>query len=184
MDKKRVIIIAFFVLVTFLLFGQEETGYQQSGTIFSLKLTPSFEIPIGTDRDIFNYGGGVDLSAVLQPAGQSLVYFSSDLSYSFIPTQKADLSVSRFSLGAGAGLNFGLIGNLSLFANTRAGYYYGFLNDGSGTSQGNPFVSAGLGLAYQFTKRISLGVGASYNSYLGFYNNWSISLGTAFRLSS
>ncbi len=171
MAKNRVILIAFFVLVPFLLFSQEKTGYQQGGSSFSLKLSPRFEIPIGGDKDIFNYGGGVDLSAVLQPAGQSLVYFSSDLSYSFIPTQKADLSVSRFSLGAGAGLNFGLIGNLSLLANTKAGYYYGFLNDGSGTSQGNPFVSVGLGLAYQLTKRTSLGIEASYNSYLDFHNN-------------
>ncbi len=123
------------------------------------------------------------MSAIFQPAGQSLVFFSGDLGYSFIPTKKADLSLSRLSLGGGAGLNFGLISDLSLFAHTKAGYYYGFLNDGSGTSAGNPFVSAGLGLAYQLTKRISLGIETSYNSFLDFYNNWTISLGTSFRLS-
>ena len=71
----------------------------------------------------------------------------------------------------------------NLFAHTIAGYYYGVLHDGSGTGGGNPFISPGFGLTFDISDRHSLGVEAAYNGFLDFYNNWSISLGTAVHFS-
>ncbi|MBA7606039.1 hypothetical protein ES703_13177 [subsurface metagenome] len=147
-------------------------------------LTPGFEIPSGIDREVFRYGAAVDLSFSLQPEGRSPVFFSTDLGYGYIFTEIKELTASRISLGAGPGLNLPLFGNLSFLAQTRFGYYFGYLNDGSAAVVFNPFTSAGCGLAYRLTRRLGVELNASYRSFLDFQNMWNISLGTSFRFGS
>ena len=76
--KNRICIIAvLFMLVCLSVPGQD------SGRL-SFTLTPGGTLPIGKSTHYFKLGGGVELSAGLDLASFSLLFFKADLGYTYL----------------------------------------------------------------------------------------------------
>ncbi len=172
---KIIIFLLFILLLTATLLYAERSD----PSYFSLNITPGLNFPIGADTDIFNLGGGVELSGEYRLPSRPLFFFSGNIGYNLQPVV-FETSLSVLSFGAGAGINHDLSKRFYLKGYTSGGYYYSFLNDGTGPKGGNPFVLAASGIHLLITPSISVGLGGSYTNYIGLYNGIGISLGTAF----
>ena len=104
--------------------------------------------------------GPVYMSFVEERSGmfrEPHLFLLGDLGYSFLPI-KAETSLSVFSVGAGGGISFNFGKKIITKVFMSGGYYYGFLNDGTGPGGNNPYVLGGADFHYFITPKISLGV--------------------------
>ncbi len=106
MKNRIAILIVLFMLVSLIASGQD-IG------LLSFTLTPGGAFPIGESSSCFKLGGGAGLSAGLELASFSLLFFKADLGYSYLPIE-TEYGVSLISAGIGAGRNFKLIDRLSI----------------------------------------------------------------------
>ncbi len=145
----------------------------------TLQLQPAVDIPIGTNSDLYTVGGAVDVSVEYRFPG-SLFSFMGGAEYCYTPTQGAQsLSLSAARLGAGVHLPISQV--FSLYANAAAGYYFATFNDLS-LWDTYPYLSAGLGLQFQFGPWFALTAGAQYKAYLGLWQGLSAGIGTSIGL--
>ena len=156
-------------------------SYSEGNNSLSFTLAPGVNFPIGESRSYFKFGGGIGLSTEYRLSFPPPLSFKADLGYSYIPIRTKD-ALSIFSFGGGAGLNFTPIKKLMISAYGTGGYYYGILNDGSGESGGNLYLSAGGGVHYSIIPAISLGVGLYYLNYFYLYNGLGLSMGVAYHI--
>ncbi len=177
--------VAVFLISSFITYSQENKPKRDSSSFISLHLTPGLDIPLGESADYFKLGGSLGLSGEYAFSNQPMFFISGGMDYNLAPIQ-AEKSLSILAGGVGGGIYYDLSPRLSLKASVSGGYYYGFFNKSDEvttsdtTSGGCPFISGGLGVSYLLTPSISLGLGASYKSYLGLFNGVRVLLGTSY----
>jgi hypothetical protein len=167
-------------------FGEVPGASKPTPPLLSFTLSPAFNVPLGSDADLFSFGGGGQLTAEYRMPFMPLFFLDGGLAYSWVPN-KLSTNLSSFSLvtgDLGAGVRLDFLDRLSLRVFASGGYFYAFANDGSGLSGGNPFVSGGADLSWSLMPTLSLGLGASYRYCFGLYNDLSVFLGASYILSS
>ncbi len=148
----------------------------------SLTLTPEASIPLGDERDDFKFGGGVLIRGEYKlPYRKPHLFLLGDVGYSLLPI-KAETSLSILTIGTGGGVSFDLGERIFTKAFMSGGFFYGFLNDGTGPSGSNPYILGGANIGYFITPKISIGAGLNYNNYFGLYNNLGITIGSSYHI--
>ena len=167
---------------TVLMLAASVGGFAQSPSPLSIALVPSFSVPMGTDGNLFTFGGGGKLLGEYRMPFLPVLFAGAEAGYSYVPL-KAVTSMSLFSGGAVVGARFDFLSNFSFRITAGGGYFYASLNDGSGTGS-NPFFSAGADLSWTFVPALSLGLGAAYRDYFGLYNDVAVTLGLSYNFPS
>jgi tetratricopeptide (TPR) repeat protein len=178
MRRASSVLLFFFLAVG--LFGQqsEEFGYI-SDPYLSFKLTPGGFIPLASSSDLLKAGGGLEAGAEYRLL--PFLYATAGFGYNLLPVRsKTREVVSLFALGTGAALNFEVAPDLHTGAYARGGYYYGFLSGGDPSGSGNPFFQGGVYASYRLLPNLSLGIDASYRSFLGFTSDLAVALGVSY----
>jgi hypothetical protein len=135
-------------------------------SVFSLKLTPSFTIPLGEDFTYFNVGGGADIYGEYKLPFFPLVVINLGGGYHYISLQnESKVFLSTASVETGAGVNWEFMKNMSLGFSAGGGYAYCFLNDSEGSAAGYPFISTKLDFSYRLIPPLSVGIGTHYKLY-------------------
>jgi len=159
-------------------FGQTQSTEKSPSSLLSVTLTPSMSIPLGGDNALYAFGGGAEFSAAYRIPFLPLLFLGGSLGYSFVPL-KAVTSLSLLGGGLDAGVHIDVGNRLSIRAFGTGGYFYAFLNDGTGRSGANPFVSGGADITYTLFPGFSARVGAAYRNHIGLYNDLSMFLGAS-----
>jgi len=171
MRKQWLLVLLILFIAVCPVFGQS-----MFNSLLSLKIAPGFNVPLGTDSDLFklNYGGKIsgEISMPFFP----ILYASVDVGYNYVPLRTDVTDLSLMAFGGGIGFDFNPIPILSIRAFARGGYYYGFLHNGADAG-GYPFVDGGLGAYVLFSPRVGLGVDGGYRQYLGLESELFINLG-------
>jgi tetratricopeptide (TPR) repeat protein len=156
----------------------------QGPSLFSLSLNPGFAVPMLGDANFFNMGGAGDLSAELRMPFFPLLYVGADFGYTYSPLRRND-TLSILSGGLQVGLDWDIVPRiLTLKVFGEGGYFYGFLNDGSGTSGSNPVAMGGLGLSVNVSPAVSIGVAGTYRYFFGLYNDVALAIGTSYHFGA
>ena len=145
-----------------------------------LRLMPGMHLPIGRDRDEYEIGTGADLTGelIFQAIPLSL---NLGASYQLSPIQ-ANLSLSILAAGAGAGVCFYPLPNLSVRGYARSGLIYSFINE-EDVSGAGAFFEGGAGFSYLLSRRVGMGIDASYRNLFGLYQGLSCALGISYLLA-
>ncbi len=160
-------------------FGQTEPVSTASPSLFSLGFAPGIGLPFGRDVGVFTMLGWADVSASYRMPFMPLIFAGIDVGYSYAPLA-AVTSVSIISAGLEAGLHIDLFDPLKIRIFGGGGYFFALLNDGSVPGEGNPFSSAGMSVSYGVLPSIDIGLGVSYRSFFGLYDDVSIFLGASY----
>ena len=134
--KKKVLCICLLLLISFFPALSEEPA-----SMFSLRLTPGLNIPLGRDTDLVRLGGGGFVSGEMRMPFLPVLYAGVDIGYNYLPLY-TDTNLSLLAFGAGTGFDIPLMPWMNLRVFGRGGYFYGLLHDAS-EKGGNPFVSGG-----------------------------------------
>ena len=176
-----------FVLAVLCTLHTAPFGFGQSQRaptpLLSFGVTPSFSIPVGRDTQLFTYGGGANVDAEYRLPFLPLVYVGGTAGFSYVPL-KAVSSISLAYGGVSAGIHLDLFEGLAVHAGGTCGYFYGFLNDGSGNGGGNPVFTAGADLRWTFVPALSLGAGARYRVFAGLSSDVAATLGITYNVSA
>jgi tetratricopeptide (TPR) repeat protein len=179
-------VFAVFLLALFLhggAWGQQPNSGGNTSSPFSLTLTPRFTIPLGRDTALYTFGGGADLKAEYRLPSLPILFIGGGIGYSFVPLQ-AVTSVSLFDVGLAAGLRYDLLPHLSLRVFGSGGYFYAFMNDGTGRGGANPVAAGGTDISYTIIPALGIGLGATYRYYFGLYNDLAVTLGMTYRFAA
>jgi tetratricopeptide (TPR) repeat protein len=152
---------------------------QQGTSPLSFSVTPGVSIPVGADASFFTMGAGVDISGEYAFPFLPFLFARGDLGYTYAPAQRLT-SMSVMDLSGGVGAKWEIVPSLVLKAYARAGYFYGFVNDGSGRSGGSGLAAANLGLSYRLLPGLALGVEGSYRMFFGLLNDVTVTLAAAY----
>ncbi len=183
MRKRRFAVGVMVWLVLGSAWAQQNGPGAADTSFFSLSLVPHFTMPLGRDTTVYAPGGGADLNAEYRLPSLPILFVGGGLGYSFVPLQ-AVTSISLMDAGLAAGLHYDLMPSLSLRAFASGGYFYAFINDGTGRGGGNPVASGGVDLSYSLTPELGIGVGAAYRYYFGLYNDLAVTLGVSYNFQS
>ena len=156
----------------------------EEAEIFSLHISPGLTVPVGTNSGLFKLGGGAMLTGDFAMPFFQPLRFTADIGYNLVPINNGADSLSILSFGAGTGLRFGVLPWLALYAYGRGGYFYGVINDGSGSGGGNPWLHGGGGVSFRVLPFLSVGVEGAYRHYFGLYSDTAITLGTTLHFSA
>jgi tetratricopeptide (TPR) repeat protein len=157
---------------------------QQGPSLFSLSFSPAFALPMFGDANYYDMGGTGNLSAELRLPFFPLFYVGADFGYTYSPLRRND-TLSILSGGVQVGLDWEIVPRilaLKLFG--EGGYFYGFLNDGSGSSGSNPVAMGGLGLSLNVSPAVSIGVAGTYRDFFGLYNDVALAIGTSYHFGA
>jgi tetratricopeptide (TPR) repeat protein len=133
---------------------------------FSLRVAPSFAIPVGESTSLFTPGGGAALCAELGLTESALGFLSARLEYELSPFQASrTLSLASAELGGGLGLVV-VPRWLTLRLLASGGGALGVINE-TGFSGFVPCFTAGLDAQVMVSPQVSIGLGAAYRNYLG-----------------
>ena len=169
----RIIIIGFIVFAGVLI-----TTPAEEVELFSLNVSPGITIPVGARSDLYTVGGGALISGSFAMPFFQPLRFTADAGYNLVPIANDEDSLSLLTFGGGAGLSFDLLPWLALYAYGKGGYFYAFLNNGSGNSGANPWIHGGGGVSFRVLPFLSVGIEGAYRHYFGLYSDTGITLGT------
>jgi tetratricopeptide (TPR) repeat protein len=161
--------LAFAVLLAAVTPGVFAQGEAVKSTPFSLAVQPGFSVPVAGDGEFFASGLSLAVSGRYALPVYPRAGVGASLAYSLAPLDEVT-GLSLVSAAAEAGLQWPLTAKVSLDGRLQAGYYFGFLNDGSGAGN-HPYAGAGLGASWKLRPALAVGVGASYRNFLGLYND-------------
>jgi tetratricopeptide (TPR) repeat protein len=158
-----------------------------SASLFSLRVTPSFHIPLGGIAEYYSLGIGGMLSAEYRLPFLPFLYIGGDAGYNFIDT-KADVFLSTVYADLLVGGLFRLRNKLHLHAYASGGYYYGFLSSTPlvpGTiSTWNPKFSANIGVNFYVLPILNMRAEVGYTFFIGSYHGLQASIGTSFHFGA
>jgi hypothetical protein len=163
-----------------------------AGELPSISFIPGIEMPIETDKRLFEPIGGTGSLSLLVPVAP-LPFLSAlaDVGYTFAPV-RAETSLSLLSVGVGADLGFEATPQLIVHGNAVAGGFFGLFNaalvDPTGAlydpqSGFGFYASAGAGVTFYITPLFSLDLSGAYYRYAGLSQGMRVRLGTALHLS-
>jgi tetratricopeptide (TPR) repeat protein len=175
MVKKSMAISALLILLSLAAFPESPPA---PPSLFSLSLTPDFSLPLGRDTSLFSLGAGAQLAAEYRMPFLPLFFVGGEAGFSFVPVQAAT-SMSLLSGGITTGVRFDVLENVALKVTAAGGYFFGSLNNGSGSGS-NPFASIGVDVGWQFMPSLSAGLGAAYRNFFGLYNDMAVSVGISY----
>ena len=164
------------LVISMAAFGQ--TYAKPSPSLFSLTFSPALYIPVGRAMGVLTLGGGADLSAAYRMPFLPLLFVGGRVGYSFMPLMQAT-SLSIVNGGLDAGVHIDIMDHVSMRVFSTLGYFYGFLNDGSGGGA-NPFVAVGENLSCEILPALHLGLGFAYRSFFGLHNDLLINMGASY----
>jgi hypothetical protein len=158
---------------------------QSANTSVTLTLTPGVTVPLGADASYFTPGGSCTLAGAMALPFLRQLTAGVEVGYGLAPLSAASVSLANSLNTLSGGLVIGyradVIPGLTLFAEGKGGYFYGFLT-GRSSSGGNPYFGAGAGISYQILPTLGLGAGVAYRNLLGLSNDLLVSVGTSLRL--
>ncbi len=147
---------------------------------FSVELSPSFELPLGSSGAVFGYGGSgaVAFRLGLGNSGARFVPIVGDLiGYSYVPLQ-IPKTLSVFSDSLLAGVQVKIVGPIFLAARAGAGYFYTIFNDHNiSASGGGPIFTGAAGVELLLTPNFAMGLRGEYRYYYGLTQTVAASLG-------
>jgi tetratricopeptide (TPR) repeat protein len=174
------------ILVIALAAAASAAGAQEKST-FSLELQPQLSLPVGRDVGVFTLGGGGSLFARYVPPGLSFLGIQAGAGFGLVPVSVAPgktISAATMNLlwpWAGVEFRYSPMPWLRLSAYASGGYYFANLNVAVLNDAGsNPVAAGGLGVDFQLSRTISIGVGAEYRDFLGLYNDIAFRIGTSY----
>jgi tetratricopeptide (TPR) repeat protein len=184
--KKVLLLVIALAAMTTASAGAEDPRHDPP-PLFSLGVWPV--VPVGSilsaDFD-FGLNTGVRLGAEyvlpffpwLFAAGGLEYGYSSAVSYYGTP-----LSISLLTGTLGLGLRLPIAEWLTLRVLAQGGYYYGFLNQtGVTDGSGNPYFSAGLGLAFNAGRLFTFEIASGYYVRANLQQNLQVSLGAIYNI--
>jgi len=180
--KKKHLFLCLALLVPFYAFCQDDPRdpkLQNPSVVLSVN--PLFNIPLGSDRNYYRLGGGLELGVAYPFLESPKLSVTAGLGYFLAPLQ-VDITMSMLPFDAGLRVDRELSQNLTGSAYIRGGYALGFLSKGGG-SGGAGLASVGGDLALRLGPALSLGVGLAYRNFIGLYNDLSVSLVSFFHLT-
>ncbi len=163
--KRLLIVVLLCAAGVFPAFTQQEHQ-------LSVYAAPYGTIPIGSSAEVFNFGGGGEVSVSFLPSFLPLLGVQAGGIFTALPLESQQSSI--WSLAGFGGLVFRmpLSERLSLVASGRAGYYYwgpvGW--DSGGANGGGLFLGAGAGAFFRIAGPLTLGAEVSYNLYSNLFN--------------
>jgi hypothetical protein len=147
----------------------------------SLAVNPGILIPLGEDADYFKVGGNVSITGAFSLPFLPLLFIPIQGGYSILPVY-FDTTLSALSIGTGVGIGYNVLPKLNVRGWATGGYFYSFLNDRSGPSGGNPYISVGAGALLPVGRSLSMGLNASYTNYLGLYSGFGIAFSATYHM--
>ncbi len=173
MKKIFITCLGILLLCTPLVFSQA------TNSPLSLLVKPGLSVPVGEDADIYKLGGGgtITLDYLLMP------YLSLGLQtgYDFLPVDTLPVfeprSLSIAHLGLQAGTSIEPLKDLTAAAYAGGGWYYGVTNQDTEQNDTNPYLYSGVGISYRLMPGFSIGLEASYRSFLGLAQDLMLHLG-------
>jgi tetratricopeptide (TPR) repeat protein len=175
MSRRIAVIIILISVITVAASAQETVG----PSLFNLSFAPALSIPMVGDNTTFDMGAAGDLRARMTLPFLPYFFVGADLSYTFSPLRRND-TLSLLSGGVELGLAWQMIpGVLTLSAYGGGGYFYGFLNSGTGNGN-NPEVTGGAGLSLNLSPAFSIGLAGTYRCFFGLYNDVAVAVGTSY----
>ena len=149
-------------------------------TGFALRLVPGVTLPIADSADYFTLGASVDFLADYRLPALPLIGVRLGLGYQFLPIWTGD-SAQLLSIAAGPtfSVDLGSFFESSIYG--IAGYYRGFLVDGSGISGGNAYLQGGVRASFEVTPKVLIELDLNYRNNLQFSQSVSASLGASYR---
>ena len=180
-------LIYYFIFIT-LLTVTAETAEKKTIGYFSAEVVPSGLAPIGSSRDLFGIGGGVNASLSWMFGSNGYSGIEAGGRYSYLPLKTQD-SIWAFAAYGGPLFRIPLTEKLSLMPHGGAGYYFWKSNGWNDDYSGSSFMArAGLSAQLLLGEHFSLRTGASYEYYNQLYNGLSLDLffrlGTPVRTSA
>jgi tetratricopeptide (TPR) repeat protein len=151
----------------------------QKAAPLSLLVRPGLSLPIGEDTEIYDMGGGGDITLRYD----ILPFLSAGLiaGYSYIPVKTLPVfdprTLSIAYGGLDVGVMFNILKNLNFGIFAGGGYYYGFMNEDTVNSANNPFIHAGAAISYRLIPSFSIGVEGSYRNFLGLAQDMMVHIG-------
>lgn len=154
---------------------------------YSFSVSPSLDIPIAGDRDLFGVGGGATARATMRLAEMPMVYPLAEIGYRFA-TVEADTGLHAVSAGVGSALRFYLQPRFAAVGSLSGGYELAFLQptifSDETESGGSGYVDAFAGVTYEISPRIGVTGGLSYRNRLGLSQAISVGAQLSYHLPS
>ncbi|MCF7929352.1 MAG: tetratricopeptide repeat protein [Spirochaetales bacterium] len=183
--KKFLLILVSLVLLG----GFAPSIFAQSDPSIGLFATPEVRFPIGDKAANYKTGIGGRIVGLWGLPSLSWLSPTVDTSFAFIPLElgeesffsSTNLSLVRGGLGAQA--TFKANERFSFYSRAHASGYYAALGGDTSGSAGGFAYGGGGGMGFLLSPRIALELAAGYTSYLGLYDDVSLSIGTTIRLT-
>jgi tetratricopeptide (TPR) repeat protein len=186
---KRAVIFITLVAAMPMIMAQAAPQSTEPSPLVSLGVWPFWSVPnpFGTGNDLsFGQGAGARLAAEYVLPLLPLAFAAGGLEYGytgFISSYGTGYSLSILSASLGLGIRVPIADWLTLRVLASGGYYYGFLNHtGITDGGGNPFLSAGLGVAFNLGPLFSLELSQSYSWHYNLRQSIQIGLGAIYHV--
>jgi tetratricopeptide (TPR) repeat protein len=137
------------------------TGSLTFAQSFTVTVLPTLEIPLAASADLYTAGGGVDITGIYSLGEMNGLRFSGAAGYRMLPSL-GSTNLSVFSLTGGLGYQHEVLSRLLVFADARAGVYYGLFGD---TGAMDLLAATEIGLVFSMSSAFQLGAGASLAGY-------------------
>jgi len=185
--RRQILLTAVFLLgvLTVLVNAQTVlTETRQPLDSFTVAVSPAGFVPVGTDADLFSFGGGANASFSWRLSSVPSLTAGGGAGYLFLPGAIPDSSVSAGHISLLAGLNHQFSRRFSARFTGEAGWFFAALNGGGAPPGSNPFGGGILSFGYDPSKSLGLGVDLGYRSYAGLSSGVSFGLFLKFKSES
>lgn len=173
--KKR-----FLIIVVVCLFVVARTWGEPASRSF-VAIQGGLCLPMGQYESLYGTGASAELFG--QYGLGSAAALRGTFSYTGVPVGGDDI-FSLLSVGAGPTIGFDVLRWLRLEARGMGGYYYASLMSDSAVYGYNPCWEGGLAMTARLTPSFSVGLDASYRSFISFTDDLKFSANATLRLGS
>jgi len=171
--------------------ASDEVGFRERAelgtSMFGVTVSPSLDIPVAGDGELFGFGGGAVVRGQTRLADLPMLYPYVELGHRYATVQ-ADTGLHIASAGAGASVRFDLTPRIAAVSSLSSGYAHAFLlptifseeiEDG-----GSGYLDVSAGLAYEISPQIGVSASAAYRNLFGLSQSLSIGAQLTFHLRS
>jgi tetratricopeptide (TPR) repeat protein len=175
------------IFIFLLLFCMVFPAAGQEGGKFSLLVTPGLNLVLGKPADMFNLGGGVELSGLYSMPFAPWLAARAAIDYNIVPTvsEEENTNLNLITFSAGGGVNFNFTSWLSVYAFALGGYGLGVYK---GESGGSAYFGGEGGVSFLLDPAFGIGAGVGYRHYVSepdpFYQGLKVHLGAFVRFGA
>ncbi len=171
--------------------ASDEIGFRERAALgtsmFGVTVSPSFDLPVAGDGELFGVGGGAVVRGHTRLANLPMLYPHVELGYRYASVQ-ADTGLHIASAGAGASARFDLTSRIAALSSLSSGYAHAFLLPTIFSEEtedaGSGYLDVSAGLVYEISPQIGVSAGAAYRNLFGLSQSLSVGAQLTFHLRS